>query len=169
MERNQLIKFLEIAKGNLVKHKALQPVAFLEDRNSKVDVVALDFNDDKHKELSFKLLEVFLATGKFKSFTFISDCFYLEQKTPEMEKLKELAKDKKIKLDKLTYGDGVPRPSESPHRKQCIMLIYKDDKGKQFQISQPYEMKDKKYQWKKKIVFDKEGSNMGGRVNDIWK
>ncbi len=133
MKKDKLNKLLSIAQENLTKDGKLLPVAFLELEDNSEEIIGISDMPEEHINRAFMLFRLgaraFLDfKKKVNKISFLSEVWYSKQ-------------------DAKKKGKKIIQPRLDPNRKEAIMIIEADNKGKTDIAIKPFTKE------KGKIVF----------------
>lgn len=128
MEQEMYKHLINVAKENLIKSKKLIPILFLEQRDNKIIVTNLPF-ENKTKEEIIKQINEELQTGKYKSYLFIAESWML-------------------KIDKHPTKNNLKR-------KECITIAYKEDTGNKLLVAIPFKRIKNKIVFEDEVISEK--------------
>ena len=134
MNKTKLNEYLDIAKKLIAKDGNLTPVVFLDVAKSEKPIIlglpGISSEQIRRQFMFFKLgAEIKLAKKEVNGITFLSEAWY----TKSEENKKNLV-----------------RPSDNPNRKEAIVILSSNIKGKYNFLIQPFKMEGKE------VVFEKE-------------
>lgn len=136
MNQDMIENFMETAKVNLTRDGNIVPIIFLEKKDGTILAHIADYSDDESKQKTHFMIGMMLKTGQFKSYLHIAESYFLE------------INDKKT-IKALQESGTIPRPSQSPERKEVIAFTYKDENGKGFMAVIPFYRTESN-----KFIFD---------------